>query len=203
MRKAERHDAIVIGSGEGGKYLAWHLAQAGQKTAVVERRWVGGSCPNINCLPSKNEIWSAGVARIVARTAEFGVTTGDVSIDMKKVLQRKRDMVDGLVAFHLDRYRASGAELIMGTAYIVAPLTVEVSLNDGGARTLVAEKLFLNVGTRASMPHVSGLVEAEPLTNRGARTRSDTPPPDRSWWGICRARIRAGIPTLRQSGYCR
>jgi pyruvate/2-oxoglutarate dehydrogenase complex dihydrolipoamide dehydrogenase (E3) component len=63
MPKAERYDAVVIGSGEGGKYLAWHLAQMGQKIAVVERRWIGGSCPNINCLPSKNEIWSAASLR--------------------------------------------------------------------------------------------------------------------------------------------
>src|SRR3546814_16919492 len=116
MPEAERYDALVIGSGEGGKYLAWHLAEGGQKVAVIERRWIGGSCPNINCLPSKNEIWSAGVARIVARAGEFGVTTGQVSVDMEKVLRRKRDMVDGLVAFHLARYEASGAELLMGTA---------------------------------------------------------------------------------------
>jgi len=165
MPQAEQYDAVVIGSGEGGKYLAWHLAQAGRKTAVVERRWVGGSCPNINCLPSKNEIWSAGVARTVARAGEFGVTSGEVSVDMKKVLQRKRNMVDGLVAFHLDRYKATGTELIMGAARIVAPLTAEVSLNDGGTRTLVAEKLFLNLGTKASVPPVPGLAAALPLTN--------------------------------------
>jgi len=165
MPKAERYDAVVIGSGEGGKYLAWNLAQAGQKTAVIERRWIGGSCPNTNCLPSKSEIWSAGVARIVARAGEFGVKVGDVSVDMKRVLQRKRDMVDGLVAFHLDRYKATGAELIMGTARIVAPLTVEVSLNDGGTRRLVGEKLFLNLGTQARVPPVPGLAAAEPLTN--------------------------------------
>jgi pyruvate/2-oxoglutarate dehydrogenase complex dihydrolipoamide dehydrogenase (E3) component len=165
MPKAERYDAVVIGSGEGGKYLAWHLAQAGYKTAVVERRWVGGSCPNINCLPSKNEIWSAGVARIVARAGEFGVTTGRVSVDMTKVLHRKRDMVDGLIAFHLERYKASGTELIMGAARLVEPNTVEVSLNDGGMRRLVCEKLFLNLGTRAGVPPVPGLAAAQPLTN--------------------------------------
>ena len=63
MTEPEQYDAVVIGSGEGGKYLAWHLAKAGQRTAVIERRWIGGSCPNINCLPSKNEIWSAGTSR--------------------------------------------------------------------------------------------------------------------------------------------
>jgi pyruvate/2-oxoglutarate dehydrogenase complex dihydrolipoamide dehydrogenase (E3) component len=165
MPETERYGVVVIGSGEGGKYLAWRLAQAGQKTAVVERRWIGGSCPNINCLPSKNEIWSAGVARTVARAGEFGVITGPVSVDMKKVLQRKRDMVDGLVAFHLERYKATGAELIMGTAHLVAPKTVDVALNAGGTRRLVAEKLFLNLGTHASIPPIPGLAEAEPLTN--------------------------------------
>lgn len=165
MSQAESYDAVVIGSGEGGKYLAWHLAEAGQKVAVVERRWVGGSCPNINCLPSKNEIWSAGVAHTVARAAEYGVAAGPVAVDMGKVLQRKREMVEGLVAFHLDRYRESGAELIMGTAHLVAPLTVEVAMNDGGTRTLAAGKLFLNLGTHASVPPVPGLAEAKPLTN--------------------------------------
>jgi Pyridine nucleotide-disulphide oxidoreductase len=136
MAEAEQYDVVVIGSGEGGKYLAWHLAQTGRRTAVVERRWIGGSCPNINCLPSKNEIWSAGVAKIVARAGEFGVMVGLGSVDMKKVVQRKRDMVDGLIAFHLERYEASGAELIMGNARIIAPRTVEVALNKGGTRRL-------------------------------------------------------------------
>jgi pyruvate/2-oxoglutarate dehydrogenase complex dihydrolipoamide dehydrogenase (E3) component len=165
MPEAEFYDAVVIGSGEGGKYLAWHLAQAGQRTAVVERRWIGGSCPNINCLPSKNEIWSAGVARTVARAGEFGVRTGPVSVDMAKVLQRKQDMVGALVAFHLGRYKASGAELIMGNARMAAPKSVKVSLNDGGTRLLTAGKLFLNLGTHANIPLTPGLAEARPLTN--------------------------------------
>jgi len=165
MPGTEKYDAVVIGSGEGGKFLAWHLAQAGQKVAVIERRWIGGSCPNINCLPSKNEIWSAGIAKIVSRAGEFGVTTGPVSIDMKQVLKRKNRMVDGLVAFHLERYKAAGVELIMGNASFSALRTVEVTLNGGGIRRLVAEKLFLNLGTHASIPAVPGLAEAEPLTN--------------------------------------
>jgi len=80
------------GSGFGGKLLAWHLARSGRKTAVVERWWIGGSCPNIACLPSKNEIWSARIAHQVRHAAEFGtMITGPVTTDMVKVRQRKRE----------------------------------------------------------------------------------------------------------------
>ena len=83
----ERCQNVIIGSGEGGKYLAWHLAQSGQPTMVIERRWIGGSCPNINCLPSKNEIWSAKVAHLVRHAGEFGTIAGPVSINMEAVRQ--------------------------------------------------------------------------------------------------------------------
>ncbi len=161
----ENYKNVIIGSGEGGKYLAWHLAQAGQKTVVVERRWIGGSCPNVNCLPSKNEIWSAKVADLVHHAAQFGVTLGNTSSDMVAVRKRKRDMVDGLIAMHLDRYKASGAELVMGEAKFTASRSLEVRLNDGSARALTGERIFLNLGTHASIPPVPGLAESEPLTN--------------------------------------
>src|SRR5580704_350629 len=122
---AENYKNVIIGSGEGGKYLAWHLAQSGQKTVVVERRWVGGSCPNVNCLPTKNEVWSAKVADLVRHADRYGVATGSFAVDMAGVRARKREMVDGLVQMHLDRYKASGAELIMGTGRFVAPKTIE------------------------------------------------------------------------------
>jgi pyruvate/2-oxoglutarate dehydrogenase complex dihydrolipoamide dehydrogenase (E3) component len=96
MSQVERFDVLVLGSGEGGKYLAWHLAQSGQRTAVGERQWIGGSCPNINCLPSTNEIWSTKVADLVRRAAEFGIVTSPGSVDMARVRQRKRRMVEGL-----------------------------------------------------------------------------------------------------------
>ena len=161
----DRYDDLVLGSGAGGKLLSWHLARAGRRTAVVERRYIGGSCPNINCLPSKNEVWSAKVADLIHHAAAFGVVTGSTAIDMRRVRQRKRDMVDGLIAMHLDQYRASGAELIMGTARFVGPKTVEVRLNDGGRRTLAGERVFLNLGTHAAIPPVPGLADARPLTN--------------------------------------
>ncbi len=165
MADQDRYDSVVIGSGEGGKYLAWHLAGQGERVAVVERRYVGGSCPNINCLPSKNEIWSAGVVQTVRQAADYGVETSRISVDMQRVLERKREMVDALIAFHLERYRASGAELVMGSAHLVAPRLVEVALNDGGTRMLAADKLFLNLGTRPRIPPIPGLHEAQPLTN--------------------------------------
>jgi pyruvate/2-oxoglutarate dehydrogenase complex dihydrolipoamide dehydrogenase (E3) component len=161
----ENYKNVIIGSGEGGKYLAWHLAQSGQQTVVVERRWVGGSCPNVNCLPSKNEIWSAKVADLVHHATRFGVTVGSGSSDMAAVRKRKREMVAGLIAMHLDRYKATGAELIMGEAKFTGSRTLDVRLNDGGARTLTGERIFLNLGTRASIPSVPGLEESKPLTN--------------------------------------
>src|ERR1700756_3085835 len=115
MSQPERFEILVLGSGAGGKLLAWHMARSGRKTAVVERRYIGGSCPNINCLPSKNEIWSAKVAHLARHGAQFGTVTGPVTVDMATVRQRKRDMVDGQIAAHLENYKASGAELIMGT----------------------------------------------------------------------------------------
>lgn len=161
----EDYKNVIIGSGEGGKYLAWHLAQSGEKTVVVERRWIGGSCPNINCLPSKNEIWSAKVADFVHHAGRYGITTGAVSIDVAEVRKRKREMVEGLVKTHLDRYRATGAELVMGQAKFIAPNRLDVHLNGGGLRTLVGERIFLNLGTHASIPPVPGLAESESLTH--------------------------------------
>ena len=134
MAAPERFDALVLGSGQGGKLLAWDLARSGRRTAVVERRWIGGSCPNINCMPSKNEIWSAHVAYVARHGAEFGTMTDRVAVDMMKVRQRKRDMVDRQVDAHLRAYKESGAELIMGTGHFIAPKTLEVRLNGGGGR---------------------------------------------------------------------
>src|ERR1700726_2189182 len=141
MSQPQRYEALVLGSGAGGKLLAWHLASSGRRTAVVERKWIGGSCPNINCLPSKNEVWSAKVADLVHHAASFGAMTGSVATDMAKVRQRKRDMVKAEVAAVLQQYESSGAELIMGNGNFVAAKTLEVRLNDGGTRMLVGDRV--------------------------------------------------------------
>jgi pyruvate/2-oxoglutarate dehydrogenase complex dihydrolipoamide dehydrogenase (E3) component len=165
MPQSEQLDVLVLGSGVGGKLIAWHLAQSGRRTAVVERRWVGGSCPNIACMPSKNEIASAKVAHLARDGGSYGTVTGSVTVDMATVRRRKREMVERQVTNHLQVYKASGAELIMGSGRLVAPKTLEVKLNGGGTRVLAADKVFLDIGTHAAIPNVPGLEAAQPLTH--------------------------------------
>ena len=165
MDRAEHFDALVLGSGPGGNLLAWHSARSGQRVVVVERRYIGGSCPNIACMPSKNEIWSARIAYLVRHAAQFGTITGPVTTDMAKVRQRKRDMVEREIAAHSAPFKSSGAELVMGSGNFVAPKTLEVKVNDGGTRRLTGDKVFIDVGSHAAMPNIPGLAEARPLTH--------------------------------------
>ncbi len=165
MPQAEHFEVLVVGSGTGGKLIAWHMAQSGRRAAVVERRWIGGSCPNIACMPSKNEISSARVAYLARNAAQFGTTAGPVAIDMSAVRKRKREMVERQVAMHLQKYKESGAELIMGTGRFAGPKALEVTLNDGNTRVLSADRVFLNLGTLAALPNVAGLDAARPLTH--------------------------------------
>src|SRR3984893_12218145 len=176
MSQPEQFDILVLGSGKSGKLLAWHMAQSGRRTAVIERRWIGGSCPNIACLPSKNEIWSAKVAHLARQGARFGVITGPVSIDMAAVVKRKRDMVQREIDAHLHNDKTTGAELIMGNGRFVAPKTLEVHLNDGGTRVLAGDQVFLNIGTHAAIPSVPGLEAARPLTHIEALELDYLPP---------------------------
>ena len=165
MAHPEEYDVVVLGSGAPGKLLAWTLAARGKRVAVVERRYVGGSCPNVACLPSKNVIHSAKVASYFRRAAEFGITPGDWRIDMAGVRDCKRAMVDGEVEAHLQKYRESGAELVMGSGRFAAPKTIEVVLNAGGTRTLWGTTVVVNTGSRARLDDTPGLTESRPLTH--------------------------------------
>jgi pyruvate/2-oxoglutarate dehydrogenase complex dihydrolipoamide dehydrogenase (E3) component len=156
---------LIIGSGVAGKILAWTLASRGEKTIVVERALVGGSCPNIACLPSKNVIHSAKAVSLVHPTKGLGVVSGSVRVDMAAVARRKWRMVNELVEIHLAKFRASGAELVMGEAQFSEPKTARVTLNAGGTRLVRGERVIINVGTRASIPDVPGLVMAGPMTH--------------------------------------
>jgi len=172
----EPYDVLILGSGQGGKLLAWHLARSGQRVAVVERRWVGGSCPAVACLPSKNELWSARVAHLARHADQFGTLTGTVATDMASVRQRKQDMIDREIAFHLNAYQTSGAELIMGSGRFVGSKTIEVALNDGGTRVLAGGKVVINVGTHAAIPDIPGLEAARALTHIEALEIDALPP---------------------------
>jgi len=176
MPQPERFEVLVLGSGTGGKLVAWHMAQSGRRTAVVERRWIGGSCVNIACMPSKNEISGARVAHLARHAAQFGTMTGPVAVDMATVRRRKREMVERQIATHLQNYKASGAELIMGNGRFLAPKTLEVTLNDGGTRLLAGDRVFLNTGTHAAVPSVPGLDAARPLTHVEALELDYLPP---------------------------
>jgi pyruvate/2-oxoglutarate dehydrogenase complex dihydrolipoamide dehydrogenase (E3) component len=164
MPQPEHFDVLVLGSGQGGQLIAWHLAQAGRRAALVERRWVGGSCPTIACMPSKTELWSARVAQLARHGQPLGVTTGSITIDMPTVLRHKRDMVRHEVEFHMQNFTATGTELIVGHGRFVAPKTLKVSQNSG-TRILTADQVFLNLGTQPSIPPITGLKDAQPLTH--------------------------------------
>ena len=163
MSQLETYDVIILGSGQGGKRLAWHLGRSGKKIAVVERQWVGGSCSAVACMPTKNEIRSAQVAHIVRNAAHFGTVVEGMKIDMAQVRRRKRDMVEKDAAFHFAAYKETGIELIMGTGRFTGPKTIEVALNDGGTRLLVGNEVVVNAGSHAAIPDVPGLREAQPL----------------------------------------
>jgi pyruvate/2-oxoglutarate dehydrogenase complex dihydrolipoamide dehydrogenase (E3) component len=175
MSQPEQYDVVILGSGAGGKLLSWSLASRGRKTAVIERKYVGGSCPNIACLPSKNVIHSAKVADYFRRGAEFGIVADRWNLNMAAVRDRKRKMVDGLVAMHRQKYQASGAELIMGSGRFVAPKTIEVTLNGGGTRTLAGHIVVISTGSRARIDSTPGLSDARPLTHIEALDLGDVP----------------------------
>ncbi|MFZ0021442.1 MAG: FAD-dependent oxidoreductase [Acetobacteraceae bacterium] len=176
MAEHENFDVVILGSGQGGKHLAWHLGQSGKRIAVVERRWVGGSCPAVACLPSKNEIWSARMAHLVRNAASFGTIVDGVRTDMAKVRRRKQGMIDREIELHLGLYKQTGAELIMGSGRFIGPKTIEVALNEGGTRVLAGNEVVINVGTHAAMPDVPGLRDAHALTHIEALELDDVPP---------------------------
>ncbi|NUQ28697.1 MAG: FAD-dependent oxidoreductase [Acidobacteriaceae bacterium] len=164
-QQPEPYDLVIIGSGAGAKLSAWTFASRGQRVAVIERKYVGGACPNIACLPSKNIIHTAQVVEYARRGEEFGIRMHGMEVDMPVVRERKRRMVAGLVETHLDLYHQSGAELIMGTARFIGPKTVEATLQDGSKRVLTGKSVIIGTGTHAAVDKTPGLAEAQPLTH--------------------------------------
>jgi pyruvate/2-oxoglutarate dehydrogenase complex dihydrolipoamide dehydrogenase (E3) component len=165
MSNPEIYDAIILGTGEAGKFMAWHLGSQGQRVAAIEKSKIGGACPNVACLPSKNVVHSAKVASYFQRGSEFGMVHSQWKVDMAGVRARKQKMIDGLQELHLNNFHKSGAEIVLGFGHFVAERTIQVDLRDGGTRTLRADRIFLDTGSRATIDPLPGLSEANPLTH--------------------------------------
>ncbi len=165
-RKASHYDAIIIGSGQGGTPLAKALAKAGWRTALIERQYVGGSCLNYGCTPTKTMVASARVAYQAGRANEFGVLARAEGIDMEQVRQRKRDIVlksrNGSEKALLE---TENLDLIYGTAKFKDAKSIFVQRNNGGTAEFTADKIFIDTGTRAAMPDIPGFDSVRHLTN--------------------------------------
>jgi pyruvate/2-oxoglutarate dehydrogenase complex dihydrolipoamide dehydrogenase (E3) component len=158
MTILEQYDAIIVGAGQAGGPLASALADAGLKTAIVEQRYVGGTCVNDGCTPTKTMIASARVAYLARRAADYGIHTGPIAVDMAKVRQRKQDIVDSFREGSQNRLEnTDGLDLVMGQAQFKGHKIITVRLNGGGTRHLTADKIFINTGARPRIPSFAGL----------------------------------------------
>src|SRR5271170_3609325 len=161
----ERFDAILIGSGQAANPLAAALGKAGKKTASIETKHVGGTCVNEGCTPTKTMVASGRVAYLARRGADYGVNTGPISVDLAKVRQRKREVVESFRSGNEKRLTGENLELIYGLAHFTGPKTLQIDLRDGGTRTLTADWIFLNTGLRAAVPDIPGIHDVTYLTN--------------------------------------
>jgi pyruvate/2-oxoglutarate dehydrogenase complex dihydrolipoamide dehydrogenase (E3) component len=158
MTTPQKYDAIVIGSGQAGTPLCTALAEAGIRTALVEREHVGGTCVNEGCTPTKTMVASGRVAYLARRGADYGVHTGDIRIDMERVRQRKRDVVNSFRNGSQGRIeKTANVELIFGEASFTGAKSLLVQLKDGGQRAFNADKIFINAGARPAVPAIDGL----------------------------------------------
>ena len=172
----EQIENVVFGGGEAGKYIAWELAKQGRPTIVVERALVGGSCPNIACLPSKNVIRSAKVADLVRKAADYGIGTGPVTIGHGGRPTSKTHDGRRVDRDPWNRFAAPGIEFVLGEGRFVSPKTIEINTAEGGIRRVLGERVFLNLGTHAAVPDIPGMTASEPLTHVGALELGHLPP---------------------------
>jgi pyruvate/2-oxoglutarate dehydrogenase complex dihydrolipoamide dehydrogenase (E3) component len=173
--KPEEFDLVILGGGTGSTIAAWTFAAQGQRVAVIDRKYIGGSCPNIACLPSKNIIHGAKVASYFRRSEEFGIAKEGFTVEMSAVRGRKRTMVSGLNDMYLDNYKKTGAELILASGRFVGPRTLQATSPDGKIRWLRGTNVIVSTGTRAALDEVPGLADAQPLTHVEALELDEIP----------------------------
>jgi pyruvate/2-oxoglutarate dehydrogenase complex dihydrolipoamide dehydrogenase (E3) component len=161
--ESTKFDAIIIGAGQAGPPLAGRLAEAGHTVAVIERKLVGGTCVNYGCIPTKTLVASAHAAHVARRSADYGVGTGSVTVDMAKVKSRKdKVMLDDRHGVEGWLEGMKGCTLIRGHARFEGAHLVRVD-----DQLLEADRIFLNVGGRAVVPDIPGLPDVDFLTNVG------------------------------------
>ncbi len=176
MPEKKHYKAIIIGAGQAGNPLSTALANAGWPTALIEKRHVGGTCINYGCTPTKTMVASARVAYLARRGADYGVQTGPIAIDMAKVRQRKRDIVESFRGGSTRRLQSTAnLDLIFGQAAFTGSKSLRVALNDGGALELTADYIFINAGTRAFLPRVEGLDSVPTLNNESIMELDSVP----------------------------
>jgi pyruvate/2-oxoglutarate dehydrogenase complex dihydrolipoamide dehydrogenase (E3) component len=176
MSATDHYDAIVIGTGQGGKPLGGALARAGWKTAIVERDHVGGSCVNVGCTPTKTMVASARIAYLARRGNEYGVNMGPVSVDQQRVRARKRAIVESFRGgSQKGLEKLDNLSLVMGEASFTGAHAIRVRLGDGGTRSLVSERIFINTGARPAIPDVPGLDSVSYLDSTSIMELEDTP----------------------------
>jgi pyruvate/2-oxoglutarate dehydrogenase complex dihydrolipoamide dehydrogenase (E3) component len=174
--EAQHYDAIVIGAGQGGIPLSRALADAGRKTALIEREHVGGTCINEGCTPTKTMVASAKTAYVDRRSADYGVQDGPVTVDMPEVRRRKRAMVDSFRESGVKRIEATeGLDLISGEASFTGPKSLAVRTNDGEELTLDAESIFINAGAGPANPPIEGLDSVSTLNSTSIMELGEVP----------------------------
>lgn len=167
----EQLDAIILGSGQAGNPLAAALSRAGKKTALIESRHVGGTCVNEGCTPTKTMVASARVAYLARRGADFGVKTSGISMDMARVRERKRAIVESFRTGSEKRLSgAENVELIRGEGRFVGPKRIAVN-----GRVLRADWIFINTGQRSRIPQIEGIANV-PLLDNASIMELDTVP---------------------------
>ena len=205
MATRENYDAIIIGASKAAVFLGPALVQAGLRTALIEREYLGEVCVNVGCTPTKTMIASARVAQFARRAGEYGVNTGPVTVGLAAVRQRKRDLVSLISAFPAGLIQETeGLDLVMGEGSFIDSKSVEVRLNDGGVRQFAAARVFINTGARPSKPPIPGL-DSVPSLDSTSIMELDTLPEHLLVLGgwLCWPGIWPNVPSLWQpSDHC-
>ncbi len=176
MPTVETFDDIVLGGGKGGKSLAMALAPAGHKVALIERGQIGGTCINVACIPTKTMVASAKLVDLTKHANHFGVEAPPASPSLRGVIERKRRVVQGMVDTHWNLFTTTpNMELIVGTGKFVEPKQIEIKLDNGETRLLTAKRIYINTGSRTSIPDIPGLAQVPYLTSTSVMELDELP----------------------------